>query len=112
MPRRLNASAIAAGQFSSRWNRMVRGIGLPLPESVAEPTGILPLDFGPMVVVLLDVGVDFGFVVVIVSQRRMHIRKSDGAISRDDLVGAHPPVIFMIKWALPEWHPVKPELVG
>ncbi len=36
MPRRLSPPAIAFEQFSSKWKRIVRGIGLPLPELLLE----------------------------------------------------------------------------
>src|SRR5437764_10038507 len=36
MPRRRSPSAIARWQSSSRWKRIVRGIGLPLPELLLD----------------------------------------------------------------------------
>jgi hypothetical protein len=54
------------GQFSSRWNRIVRDIGLPLPKPVCQAIGVLSFYSGPVLIVSFDVGVSLLLVIEVV----------------------------------------------
>src|SRR5262249_12514723 len=83
MPRRRRPSAMAGSQHSSRWKRIVRAIrGLPGPKEVLE-LGLrrLRLQLLDEAFAFLDVGVDFGLVVVVVRKCRMDLGGARGGHS-------------------------------
>src|SRR5436305_922124 len=91
MPRRLNPAAIARLPFSSRWKRIVRGIGGPSPELLLlEGTGPpFRLHLANVPLAFEDVGVDLLAVLIIVGQGRVDVREREARIGRDDFIRAH-----------------------
>ena len=82
----------ARWQFSSRWNRIVRGIGAPLLEPLSEQGRRgLGLHLGDEPLTLPNRSVHLRSVLVIVSQGGMDVRQRDGGVSRHNLIRAHVP---------------------
>src|SRR4029079_1091488 len=89
MPRRRRPAAMACEQFSSRWNRIVRGIGLPCLELIEDRRGSSPELLGKLLAVL-NLPVYLVPVVEVVGQGRVNVREGDGRVLGDDFVRAHP----------------------
>src|SRR5215210_3724547 len=83
--------AMAGSQFSSRWKRIVRGIGLPCLKELLElrrrGLRLQLLDESPL---LLDFGVDLVAVVVVVGQGRMDLGERDRGVGGHDFGWGHP----------------------
>src|SRR3954462_7188700 len=89
-PRRLKPPAMAPWQFSSRWKRIVRGIGLPgLQEFLQAGRPCLGLQFLDESLPLFDGSVDLLAIFVVVGEGCMNVRQGDGRVMRHDFVGAH-----------------------
>src|SRR5262249_46975876 len=89
MPRWRSPAAMAREQFSSRWNRIVRGIDLPCLKLLEDGRGAGPELLGKLLAVA-DLPVDLIAVVTVIGQGRVNVREGDGRILGHDLVRAHP----------------------
>ena len=90
MPWRRSPTAMAFVQFSSRWKRIVLGIGHPCLESFLEPRGLilsLLLVPGP---IRRDLGVDLFPMVMVVGQGGVDPGQSQMGELGDDLLRADP----------------------
>src|SRR5262245_9758093 len=90
-PCSLRPAAIAGSQCSSRWKRIVRGIGLPCRKELFElRRGRLRLHLLDESTLVLDGGVNLVSVVVVVGKGRVHLGEGNRGVSRGDLGRRHP----------------------